>query len=182
MYLKYKLVVVVSSYIRVCVPSVVMSEDTRSSFGAWTRYFEGISRFLEGAEHQHGTANRGFCEYVLERLELFINTCTLLCEQMLSTSNQISDEEERQITDQYQENLIGLVDCLRHIHGMWVDYEDMLDYETTRFRYQTERIVSTTGRPRFHIEKEQLEYLSSLNFSWTEIASLIGVSRMTVYR
>ena len=38
------------------------------------------------------------------------------------------------------------------------------------------------GRPRFDISKEQLEYLSSLSFKWNEIAVLLGVSRMTIYR
>ena len=38
------------------------------------------------------------------------------------------------------------------------------------------------GRPQFDISKEQLEYLSSLGFKWTEVAALLGVSRMTIYR
>ncbi len=38
------------------------------------------------------------------------------------------------------------------------------------------------GRPRFHVSREQLEYLAALSFSWTEIASVLGVSRMTVFR
>ena len=38
------------------------------------------------------------------------------------------------------------------------------------------------GRPRFDVSKEQLEYLSLLSFKWNEIAVLLGVSRMTVYR
>ena len=38
------------------------------------------------------------------------------------------------------------------------------------------------GRPRFDIGRDQLEYLSSLNFTWTAIASMLGVSRMTIYR
>ena len=31
-------------------------------------------------------------------------------------------------------------------------------------------------------DKEQLEYLSSLGFHWSEISVLLGVSRMTIYR
>ena len=29
---------------------------------------------------------------------------------------------------------------------------------------------------------DQLEYMRSLSFSWTDIASLLGISRMTLYR
>ena len=38
------------------------------------------------------------------------------------------------------------------------------------------------GRPRFQISKEQLQYLHSLSFSWTAIADMLMVSRMTVYQ
>ena len=36
-----------------------MAED---SFGAWTRYFDDISRYLEGVERQYGIANVSVCE------------------------------------------------------------------------------------------------------------------------
>ena len=38
------------------------------------------------------------------------------------------------------------------------------------------------GRPTFDISREQLEYLASLLFTWSQIAALLGVSRMTIYR
>ena len=38
------------------------------------------------------------------------------------------------------------------------------------------------GRPRFDIGRGQLVYLSSLNFTWNSISSIMGVSRMTIYR
>ena len=40
----------------------------------------------------------------------------------------------------------------------------------------------TRGRPRFDISKEQLLYLYSFSFSWSDIAKVLGVSRMTIYR
>jgi len=38
------------------------------------------------------------------------------------------------------------------------------------------------GRPKFEIELEQLEELRYIGLTWTDIAKLLGVSRMTVYR
>lgn len=35
------------------------------------------------------------------------------------------------------------------------------------------------GRPS---KADQLEYLRSLSFSWTEISAMLGISRMTLYR
>ena len=43
-------------------------------------------------------------------------------------------------------------------------------------------LTSHRGRPRFQISRDKLEYLWSLSFTWAEISSLLGVSRMTVYR
>ena len=48
--------------------------------------------------------------------------------------------------------------------------------------YQAPSIREGRGRPRVIISLEQLQYLRSLNFSWTQISDLLGVSRMTVYR
>ena len=43
------------------------------------------------------------------------------------------------------------------------------------------RATQRPGRPRFNITKEQLEYLSSMSLSWSQISALLGVSRMTIY-
>ena len=62
---------------------------------------------------------------------------------------------------------------------------EQLDHQSIRqhTRYQASSLVTGhSGRPRFDISKEQLEYLSSLSFSWTDIAHMLGVSRMTIYR
>ena len=89
-----------------------------SESGTWARYFSGISRFLESAERQNGTANATFCEYVLERLELCIDTCSHLRDHMV-TGGSSRDEE---IREDYKSNLDGLVDCLR---CKWLEYEDI---------------------------------------------------------
>ena len=38
------------------------------------------------------------------------------------------------------------------------------------------------GRPRSSIDKEQVEYLRSLNFTWGETAALLGTSSKTLQR
>ena len=38
------------------------------------------------------------------------------------------------------------------------------------------------GRPQVFISEDQLIYLRSLNFSWSQIAEVLGVSRMIIYR
>ena len=57
--------------------------------------------------------------------------------------------------------------------------------DSTSFGLSYQAPVTHTGRrgrPKFDIDKEQLEYLVSISFNWSEIAALLGVSRMTLYR
>ena len=43
-------------------------------------FFDEISRLVGEAERQYGLANRGYTEYVTERLEYAITTCSdILC-------------------------------------------------------------------------------------------------------
>ena len=38
------------------------------------------------------------------------------------------------------------------------------------------------GRPSVEVDIDYVEYLRSLRFSWTKIASILGISRWTLYR
>ena len=42
----------------------------------WNTYFEEISRSLEDTERQYGVANNNFTDYILERLEMILSTCS----------------------------------------------------------------------------------------------------------
>ena len=57
------------------------------------------------------------------------------------------------------------------------------ELRTLQSVYTSDQVqLSLRGRPRFDISQDQLEYLSSMSFTWTQIASMLGVSRMTIYR
>ena len=76
---------------------------------------------------------------------------------------------------------------LKLLHHRWEEYDEILDSYPAVVQggvsCSAPALVSSgRGRPLFQITKEQLEYLSSLGFQWKEIAALLGVSRMTVYR
>ena len=75
---------------------------------------------------------------------------------------------------------------LEHLHAIlnqWEQYSDTLDIQQVR-RYCPPLVPLSSGhgRPRFDISQEQLQYLRSLSFTWTDIADMLMVSRMTVYR
>ena len=146
----------------------------------WTSHFEEIGTFLEELERQYGFCNRGYTEYALSRLELCIQT-SLTLQGTIVTRIQNTSEEVQDICDSLSE----LVDSLRRIRLKWNEYQDILDsgVSLTDIAYRAPILQSGgRGRPSFDVSKEQLEYLASMQFTWSEIAALIGVSRSTVYR
>ena len=43
-------------------------------------------------------------------------------------------------------------------------------------------LVPSRGRPKLEVDRERLQYLRSLRFTWGEIASINGISSKTVQR
>ena len=82
-------------------------------------------------------------------------------------------------------DVLQLKGCLFEIGSEWqAHWDDVVRQSSSTYHYRVQSSSSgqTAGRPRFDISRQQLEYLSSMNFSWTQIADLLGVSRMTIYR
>ena len=79
---------------------------------------------------------------------------------------------------------LDLTGCLKIICKKWEENEELFDSFTERpcTAYWSTPSVSVTGsgRPRFNISKQQLEYLCSLSFKWNGIAILLGVSRINL--
>ena len=72
----------------------------------------------------------------------------------------------------------------RIIGQVWQLYIDQLDTHMSSTSYSVPLLVVSgrPGRPMFNISADQLIYLHSLSFSWTQISAMLGVSRMTIYR
>ena len=148
----------------------------------WSGYFEEIVRLLSNGERQYGIANHDYTDYMLQRLEFCYTTCLEILDLVQHHRN---ENQELVELDEYLTSLHQLLDCVRKLHHKWDDYQDVLDstmQNVGELAYRASTSASGVGRPPFQIQKEQLEYLSSLGFSWTEIATLLGVSRMTIYR
>lgn len=64
---------------------------------------------------------------------------------------------------------------------MWEQNLDRISTsETSTIRPPVLR--SSRGQPCFEITREQMVYLASMSFTWTDIAKMLGVSWMTIYR
>ena len=142
--------------------------------------FTEISQFLQTLERQYGIANQEFTEYAVNRLTVCLRGVSSFCSTIAEAGEEVSDVTE------YFSDLQVLRSVLNSLIILWERYEETLesasgqgsDVSYTASFEQTGR----RGRPRFMVAPQQLEYLRSLSFSWTEITSLLGVSRMTVYR
>ena len=116
-----------------------------------------------------------YTEFILERLEFCIIACNTLLDQL----------RQQNALDEYCMCLKELVDCLRQICYKWEEYEVILHShpEPHSLSYQSPVLRSSErGRPRFEISKDRLVYLASLSFNWTDIAALLCVSRMIIFR
>lgn len=141
------------------------------------RFFEEIVTLVESAERQYGIANMNYTLYVTERFEHAIISCCDL-------RDKLREENLDVVIADYFSVLCQLIDSLRTMIRKWEEYADGLDRHAlgdNRYRAAVEH-SGAPGRPKFDISRDQMVYLSSLSFKWTEIADLLGVSRMTVYR
>lgn len=139
----------------------------------WTVFFTQLSSFLVSCDRQYGLASEDFTEYAMERLSV----CCRSLQALISAIEVIPALES--INTDLNQLLARVQDKLQQ----WRSYYESLDVQRTLHRYVSPLEVSQRrGRPKFNISKEQLEHLRSLFFSWTAIADMLLVSRMTIYR
>ena len=148
----------------------------------WSEYFEEVGSFLHSLEQQIGYASESFTEYAVERIRMCISNVTRI-KQVLSHAIENSSSSSDPVIERYDALCAELIDTLSSLLSVWREYESNISLTSHEARYTAPITHSgRQGRPKFVIPKEQLVYLKSVNFTWTSIASLLGVSRMTVYR
>ncbi len=155
----------------------------QSEVWGWQAYFDELSTFLHQLERQEGRANQQFAEYAMERLGTTTVSVTNIRDILTSAMASVGDQE-RDILLHYQSSMNELLESLQSASLEWDRYLDSLQSlpDQSASYHASTSLTGRQGRPRFQICLEQLEYLSSMSFTWTDIASLLGVSRMTVYR
>ena len=168
-----------------------MSEDMDTEvqdveLWGWSVYFDTIKVFLLDLERKFGNCNLRYADYAVERLDICIGSVLILLDYFnagLQGPSFFTPEGTRHIIF-YRGQLEELTACLQQIKAKWQVYKDSLDANgNSQHAYRaTAMPTGAKGRPRFQVTQEQLEYLCSLSFSWSEIASLLGISRMTLFR
>ena len=129
----------------------------------WRNLFLEVSAISESAECQYGIANLSYS-----------NWKGLLCALTHSVVSTLASDLQ-----ECSRNLTELIETLQRLHNRWEEYKSFLEgpaqYNTLLTTQQLGR-----GRPQFQVSKSKVEYLASLSFKRTEIASILGLSRMTL--
>ena len=142
----------------------------------WERFFAEVNAFLSHLEINN---SHQYLQHCLERLETKISSVALIRRSFADalsrsglTAQQIS------IVHHYKELLDELI---MNLNEVLTEVNNCLDSSGISYHSSTVH-NGRRGRPRFEVTADQLEYLVSLSFSWTCIARMLGISRMTLYR
>ena len=147
----------------------------------WTAYFEELNSLLLNSERHYGTADLSQADYLIERFELAVQTCSSIIDGLVNPSIPIEAEEQIVLADCIA-SIRELVTVIRSLSAKWHEYRQIhSDIRTLGYATPVPH-TGQRGRPKFDVDKEQIEYLLSLSFNWMEIAALLGISRMTLYR
>ena len=170
------------------------ADELQSIVWGWHAFFERLSHFLLSVDLRAGVANKKYVVYAMERLETSLMNVRLLKERLVTFRGEEDvelDADELRVVQVYEDQLGELLTCLEEVHHECQEYADRLERESPQLRLESAQgyrapLVRFSrphrGRPRFDIGQDQLEYLSGLGFSWADVARLLGVSRMTIYR
>ncbi len=115
----------------------------------------------------------------MELIVLLFKIGLIYCNTVSTTSS----TDSIAIYEAYFEQLDNLETSLRTVHREWEEYFDGLERLTSSsYSVPLETSSGRIDRPRFDVRQEQIEYLRSMSFTYSQISELLGVSRMTVYR
>lgn len=145
------------------------------SVWGWERFFDEMGHFLATADREFYNASPAYAQFVAERLEVCIDVLSTLCREIKGQLD----------TDTFYRTLEDVKSNCMLLWNIWSGHLDELEAgEAQGYSAPSVRPGgrSGRGRPQLLITQEQLEYLCSLNFSWSEVSRILGVSRMTVYR
>ena len=149
----------------------------------WSRFFGSLLSFVESLETQNGFATEAFCEYAVDRLELCVGSLSIILRHLrtpLSPGQVVSDTSVM-----YSTMLSELLECLRLLYRQWGTYHDSCIHGYTTHGSTSSSFraplayTGNVGRPRFHVTQQ---YLRSMSFSWVQIAQILSISTMTLYR
>ena len=164
-------------------------EDTREDIEAlqsWDNFFSAVLVVLRETSEENFSLDQRTISYATARIENCMNGLQRILERLHDAA-----------TTESMLDLISKAKLLYErfsiLHAFWNENRQSGDHPHQSqashiYDLQYRSVVRACdktgrkGRPTLSIERSQVEYLRSLQFSWSEIASLLGIGRMTLYR
>ena len=120
---------------------------------------------------------------MVERLEICIINVRDLRQHLTDVDQEQITVEECEVLQLIVADLTELLHCIEALSVQWSEYCDELVTPNFVHAYHCPvECIGSRERPRLCITRSQLVYLKSLSFTWSEIAAVLNVSRMTLYR
>lgn len=104
-----------------------MASADVDDMGGWRSFFNKVASFLEGAEQHYGVANENFTEFVVDRLDLIIQSCNAINDHFSSVTLRALSVEDRGVMLEYHSTVQDLTTELRSILNRWQDYGSVLN-------------------------------------------------------
>ena len=144
----------------------------------WDQLLTEIQSFIIAAANQEGRATQVMAEEIICKTENYLHVFYAIIDTVQAYQEMQHDSEMEEMIG----TLFDLVQELHHILSRWRDIELGIDPSYPYKGLKAEKDYDgRRGRPKYIIKVEQLLFLRDLRFSWTQIASLYGISHRTLY-
>ena len=148
----------------------------------WKQLFEELTQLLSDSERNKEVANLERAEYICEHIKNAVLTIGRLytlvldyicdnpvCEIVSELLDKLSTLEEQlsSVELPYWQHKVGILSASLEV--------DVVTPPTIHHDHQR-------GRPPFDVDTEQIVCLREIGFTWKEVSTMLGISRMTLYR
>lgn len=121
-----------------------------------------------------------YAESMTQRLEEASGTLQVLVDQT-SMSDYLRERDAEQLQRVYATLQVTL-QATRQLRHAIINIQLSPTSENFAYSCAVIRTHGSPGRPSFVVEKEQIEFLRDMHFTWSSIARLLGVSNSTLSR
>ena len=139
----------------------------------WDSFFNNLASFLLNISDREGRSCSNIAESVLVHIQCYMRVL-----YAIKFTLEEANGGDSELLDIFR-GVSELIDEIEVIYEHWLCIE--AGVESCNVGYCAQRLRYGVGRPRVVIEKEKIEFLRELRFTWTQIASIFGVCRRTLY-
>lgn len=145
----------------------------------WASFFQDFASYVEAIAEKESSASLEESADIIVELDRYLLCLNNLILMVEDASVQDDTDSAMNELDELKHDLSEIVDSLQRILSVWIEKEAGVR-GCPIGGVQVSR-SGMCGRPKFIIPSHTLLFLRELRFSWTNISSLLGISRRTLF-